>query len=45
MREKIYEVGIGSALELADDCAYEEEVPTVGNSFFDRSYFGTRILI
>ena len=45
MREDFYEVGIGSALELSDECAYEEEVPTIGNSFFDRSYFGTRILI
>ena len=45
MREKFYEVGIGSALELSDECAYEEEIPTVGNSFFDKSYFGTRILI
>lgn len=45
MREKFYEVGIGSALELSDECAYEEEILTVGNSFFDRSYFGTRVLI
>ena len=45
MREKFYQVGIGSTLELADEIVDAEEIVTVGNSFFDRSYFGTRILI
>lgn len=45
MREEFYEVGIGSALELTDEFVDAEEVATVGNSFFDRLYFGTRILI
>ena len=45
MREKIFEAGISSALELSSECVDEQEFNPVGNSFFDRSYFGTRILI
>lgn len=45
MREKIFEAGIGSALELSSEFVEEQEFNPVGNSFFDRSYFGTRILI
>ena len=43
MRE--FKAGIGSALELCDEVVIEEEFATVGNSFFEKSYFGTRILI
>lgn len=45
MREKFYRAGIDSALEFCDEFVGAEEVATVGNSFFDKSYFGTRILI
>ena len=43
--DKILKSEIDAALELCDDFTYEEEIETVGNSFFDRLYFGTRILI
>ena len=36
---------IDATLELCDEMTYEEEIETVGNSFFERLYFGTRILI
>ena len=45
MREKILKAGIGTTLELCEEMTGVEEVATVGNSFFDRSYFGTRVLI
>ncbi len=32
-------------MELYDEITCDEETATVGNSFFERSYFGTRILI
>ena len=38
-------MGISSTLELCDEVVIEEEFATVGNSFFEKSYFGTRILI
>ncbi len=42
---KISKSEIDAGLEMCDDFTYEEELETVGNSFFDRLYFGTRILI
>lgn len=36
---------IDATLEMCNDFTYEEELETVGNSFFERLYFGTRILI
>lgn len=42
---KISKSEIDAGLEMCDDFTYEEEFETVGNSFFDRLYFGTRILI
>lgn len=45
MRERLYKAGITSALELCNEFVDTEEFATVGNSFFDKSYFGTRILI
>lgn len=36
---------IDATLELCGEMTYEEEFATIGNSFFDRLYFGTRILI
>lgn len=33
MREKIFEAGIGSALELSSECVEEQEFNPVGNSF------------
>ena len=43
--DKILKSELETALEMCDDLTYAEEVETVGNSFFDRLYFGTRILI
>ncbi len=45
MREKFLKAGIGTTLELCEEMTGVEEVATAGNSFFDRSYFGTRVLI
>ena len=45
MREKIFKAGIDSALELSGEFVDAQEVDPVSNSFFERSYFGTRILI
>ena len=42
---KIFETGLAGELELYDEITCEEETTTVGNSFFERSYFGTCILI
>ncbi len=42
---KIFELGLASELELYDEITCNEETATGGNSFFERSYFGTRILI
>lgn len=41
----IFKYGIGGTFELCGELIDAEESDTVGNSFFDRSYFGTRILI
>ncbi len=43
--DKILKSEIDSTLELYDEMTCEEEEETVGNSFFDRLYFGTRILV
>ena len=43
--DKILKSEIDTALEMCDEFTCEEELETVGNSFFDRLYFGTRILI
>lgn len=45
MREKVLKADISAAFELCEEMTGAEEVATVGNSFFDRSYFGTRVLI
>ena len=45
MREKVLKAGIATAFELCEEMTGAEEVATPGNSFFDRSYFGTRVLI
>ncbi|MBQ7705609.1 MAG: hypothetical protein IJT73_09320 [Selenomonadaceae bacterium] len=42
---KISKSEIEATFELCDEMTYEEELETVGNSFFDRLYFGTRILV
>ncbi len=42
---KIFESGLAGTLELYDEIASDEEFSAIGNSFFERSYFGTRILI
>lgn len=43
--EKNFKSEIETSLEMCDEFTYAEELETVGNSFFDRLYFGTRILI
>ncbi len=43
--DKISKSEIDTTLELCDEFTYAEEFETVGNSFFERLYFGTRILI
>ena len=43
--KKILKSEIDATLEMCDEFTYAEELETVGNSFFDRLYFGTRILI
>lgn len=45
MREKILKACIDSTLELSGAVVDAQELEPIGNSFFDRSYFGTRILI
>ena len=42
---KIFNSTMDGTFELCNDMTFAEEVITAGNSFFDRSYFGTRILI
>ncbi len=42
---KIFESGLAGALELYDEIACDDQLETVGNSFFEGSYFGTRVLI
>lgn len=43
--DKNYKSEIDTTLELCDETTCEEEIDTIGNSFFDRLYFGTRILV
>lgn len=45
MDKKILKSELDGALELCGDLTAAEEILTAGNSFFDRSYFGTRILV
>ena len=45
MNEEIFKSALSQALELTDEFTDIADINTVGNSFFDRSYFGTRILI
>ncbi|MBQ9487432.1 MAG: hypothetical protein IJU91_06505 [Selenomonadaceae bacterium] len=45
MREKVLKAGISTAFEICEEMTGAEEVESAGNSFFDRSYFGTRVLI
>ncbi len=42
---KIFQSAMDGAFELCDEFVDSEEIKIIGNSFFDRSYFGTRILI
>ena len=42
---KIFNSAMDGTFELCDELTGAEEIITAGNSFFDRSYFGTRILI
>ena len=43
--KKIFKSELDGTLEICDNFTMAEDVLTAGNSFFDRSYFGTRILI
>ena len=43
--DKKFNLEIDTTLELYDEITCEEEIETVGNSFFERLYFGTRILV
>ena len=43
--QKIFKSALDGTFELTGELAGAEEIITAGNSFFDRSYFGTRILI
>ena len=45
MKEEILKTELDGALELCGAMISAEENILIGNSFFDRSYFGTRILI
>ncbi|MCR5833260.1 MAG: PIG-L family deacetylase [Selenomonadaceae bacterium] len=42
---KIFDSDLCGALALVNESAQVEEKISVGNSFFDKSYFGTRVLI
>ncbi len=42
---KFFDAALDGTFELGNEMTFAEEVVTTGNSFFDRSYFGTRILI
>ena len=42
---KIFNSAMDGTFELCEELTGAEEIITAGNSFFDRSYFGTRILI
>ena len=43
--KKIFNSTLDGTFELENEFIGAEEIVTAGNSFFDRSYFGTRILI
>ena len=43
--DKIFNSAMDGTFELCNELTQAEEIITAGNSFFDRSYFGTRILI
>ena len=45
MNEKNFNAEIDTVLEMCDDFTYAEEIATIGNSFFDKKYFGTRVLV
>ena len=45
MNEEIFKAAVCQALELTDEFEDTADINPVGNSFFDRSYFGTRVLI
>ena len=45
MDKKIFKSDFDGTLEICENFTAAEDVLTCGNSFFDRSYFGTRILI
>ena len=43
--KKIFELEACGILALAGEKVQAEEILTAGNSFFDKSYFGTRVLV
>ena len=43
--KKIFETETCGVFELVGAAAQAEEILTAGNSFFDKNYFGTRVLI
>ena len=43
--DKIFKSAFGETFELCDEMTEAEDIINAGNSFFDKSYFGTRILI
>ena len=43
--EKILSPVIAGTFDISDVMTESEEIITAGNSFFDRSYFGTRVLV
>ena len=45
MGDKNFKAVICPAFEVSADFADTQEINSVGNSFFERSYFGTRVLI
>ena len=45
MNEEIFKAAISQALEFTDEFADTADINPAGNSFFDRSHFGTRVLI
>jgi len=45
MSDKNFLNSVAGALELTDTAEEIEEVESAGNSFFDKSYFGTRVLV
>ena len=45
MDKKIFKSSFDGALELCNDYTATENILTAGNSFFEQSYFGVRILI